>query len=385
MKCFPILYKVQPSGKVITWKVGVAPHTQFPFYEVIVHTGFLDGAIQEFVTVIKEGKNIGRSNETSIMQQAIKEAQSAWVKARKKGYAESIEAYVPIRAPMAAHTFNENLSKLTWPALCQPKLEGIHCKVVKTGQREVKYYSRSNTEFTTLGYMTPYFRELLAEGEEIGCELYAHDNSPLLPANTHVGDLSRIHFEDIVSLVKNASLAEDREKLIQAHCFDLPAEGVPVQDRLEELSRRLSLLPSVSPIAEVPFYQVDSLEDFYETHEGFKKQGFEGTMYRRLDSLYQWDYRSYDLLKHKDFVDFEFPIEAIREGVGKFAGKAVFTCRADNGLLFDVITRGSAEKKEQYLQNSFFYIGKAMTVRYQRLTKKGVPYLPVGVIRDYEG
>lgn len=385
---FPPLYKKTNSGKVSQWVIGVEPSPHFPHYDIVVHSGFQGGAIQEFRTTIKEGKNQGRSNATTPMTQAIREAQAGWEKAKKKGYVENLDTFRPMGIPMGAHKFSEHRLKATWPAIVQPKLEGIHCKILKEGPRQVKYYSSKGNLYYNFEYMTPYFSEILANGEEIGAELYAHDTRDLIPPELGVGQanrlLERIHFEDITSLVKNPRLKEDREKLIKAHCFDLPRKDMVVQDRLEELANRILLLPSESPIQIIPHYYIDSEEEFYEKHQEFTKEGFEGTMYRRLDSLYQWDYRSYDLLKHKDFVDFEFPIVSIQEGVGKFAGKAVFTCRADNGNTFEVITRGSAEKKEYYLQNAFFYISKPMTVRYQRLTKRGVPYLPVGYLRDYE-
>lgn len=364
------------------WSIGVRPNERIPFFDIVVVTGYIDGAMTEFVTVIKEGKNVGRANETTPHLQAIKEAQAAWEKNKRLGYSETLQGFVAPRFPMKAHELSKCLDKLTWPALIQPKLEGIHCKVVRVSDEHIHYFSRTTARFLNFSYMDPYFREILNVGEEIGAELYAHDNSPILPDG---GLISRIHFEDIVSLIKNPRLEVDRQKLIKAHCFDLPRANTPVEERLTELERRISLLPDNSPIEFIPFYEVSSLQEFYKLHESFKSEGFEGSMYRRAGSLYEWDIRSYDLLKHKDMVDMEFPIVDIKEGKGTFAGKAVFTCKADNGLTFEVITKGSAEKKEMYLANAFFYIGKAMTVKYQRLTKKGVPYLPVGIMRDYEG
>lgn len=369
------------SGKDRVWSIGVRPNEVIPFFDIVVTTGYIDGAMVEFVTTIKEGKNLGRANATTPHTQAIKEAQAAWEKNKRLGYSESLANFVAPRFPMKAHELDKCLDKLTWPAIAQPKLEGIHCKVVRVSEEHIHYFSRTNARFLNFSYMDPFFREILNVGEEIGAELYAHDTSPLNPTS----QIQRIHFEDIVSLIKNPALEADRQKLIKAHCFDLPCAGVPVEERLTELERRISLLPDNSPIEFIPFYEVNSLQEFYELHESFKVSGFEGSMYRRAGSLYEWDIRSYDLLKHKDMIDMEFPIVEVNEGKGTFAGKAVFTCKADNGRTFEVITKGSAEKKEMYLANAFFYIGKAMTVKYQRLTKKGVPYLPVGIMRDYEG
>jgi ATP-dependent DNA ligase len=384
-KVLPALFRPATSGKTLMWQIEVSDHVIQGQAVIRVSSGLQDGTRQVFSTIIEKGKNIGKSNETSAFEQALKEAQSGWEKAKKKGYTENLENYAAPRKPMAAHTLSDCLHKLTWPAIVQPKLEGIHCKVVKKGPREIHYLSRDNNRFLNLEYMTPFYSEILAVGEEIGSELYAHDNSSLIiqDCGSLVLPPTRIHFEDIVSLVKGSEYAHDRELLIKSHMFDLPS-GLPIEERLAELERRFSLLPDHCPIDIVPHYLVDNEEQFFEAHEGFKADGYEGTMYRRLGSPYVYDYRSYDLLKHKDFLDKEFPIVEIREGKGKFAGKAVFLCLADNGLPFEVITRGSAEKKEEYFRNAVDLVGGLMTVRYQRLTKRGVPYLPVGNLRNYE-
>jgi hypothetical protein len=84
-------------------------------------------------------------------------------------------------------------------------------------------------------------------------------------------------------------------------------------------------------------------------------------------------------------ISLEFPIVDVIEGVGRFKGKAVFVCRADNGATFSVITAGKADLKEKYLRDRDALINTGLTVQYQRLTKKGVPYLPVGLApRNYE-
>jgi len=384
-KVLPALFRPAASGKTLMWQIEVFDHIVQGQAVIQVSSGLQEGAKQVFSTTIEKGKNIGKSNETSAFEQALKEAQSGWEKAKKKGYTENLENYAAPRKQMGAHKFLECLDKVTWPAILQPKLEGISCKVVKVGPREIHYLSSEGNRFLNLEYMTPFYSEILVVGEEVGSELYAHDNSALIVQECGMLSVQpeRIHFEDIVSLVKGSEYAHDRELLIKSHMFDLPS-GLPIEERLAELERRFSLLPDHCPIDLVPHYLVDNEEQFFEAHEGFKADGYEGTMYRRLGSPYVYDYRSYDLLKHKDFLDKEFPIVEIREGKGKFAGKAVFLCLADNGLPFEVITRGSAEKKEEYFRNAVDLVGGLMTVRYQRLTKRGVPYLPVGNLRNYE-
>ncbi len=78
-------------------------------------------------TVISEGKNIGKKNETTPLQQAINEARSAWIKKKESGYSavgvtdedgegddnESVEGgkgkgiTEDIPSPMLAHDYNK--------------------------------------------------------------------------------------------------------------------------------------------------------------------------------------------------------------------------------------------------------------------------------------
>ncbi|MFK5282456.1 hypothetical protein ACI3PL_23135, partial [Lacticaseibacillus paracasei] len=50
----------------------------------------------------------------------------------------------------------------------------------------------------------------------------------------------------------------------------------------------------------VPWFITKSQEDIEIKHVKFIEQGFEGSMIRNLNSLYQKNKRSYDLLKHKN-------------------------------------------------------------------------------------
>ena len=397
-KIFPKLFKISTKGKPMEWSVEVIGQDSVSPAQILVSTGQVGGAIQTFKTEVTSGKNIGRKNQTTPFQQAEKEALSSWTKARKEGYVESLQNYRPIRKPMAAHTFSDHISKVVWPAIVQPKLEGVHCKVYRGLDDEIYYESRGGNFFKHLEYLTPYFKKLLKHPEEeVGVELYSHDNADLLYATYGHRDywkepLSRTHFEDIVSLVKGEKEENLRRLLLKAYIFDYPSHGGPIQDRLEAIREKSvaafgSDLFSDVPIRVIPYFLCLHKEHFNQLHEGFKRQGFEGSMYRKIGSLYQYDTRSYDLLKHKDFIDKEFRIKEVFEGSGKFSGMAVFSCEAEEGCdsTFEVVMSATSQEKMLQLQNKCSYIGKMLTVRYQRLTKRGMPYLPVGIsIRDYE-
>ena len=53
---------------------------------VITNHGTTNGKMVEHVSIIKEGKNIGKKNETSIEEQAKLEVERECVKKKKQGY-----------------------------------------------------------------------------------------------------------------------------------------------------------------------------------------------------------------------------------------------------------------------------------------------------------
>jgi DNA ligase-1 len=76
----------------------------------------------EFTEIL--GKNIGRSNETTPLEQAISELKSLMNKKFDEGYyIEGIEADI-LPLPMLAHKFVERGNAIEYPCFVQPKLDG---------------------------------------------------------------------------------------------------------------------------------------------------------------------------------------------------------------------------------------------------------------------
>src|ERR1035437_1261890 len=84
MKTLPTLFKRTSTGAIQEWSIGVEKNT------IITIHGQTDGKKQTTHDVIKEGKNIGRSNETTPAEQALMEATSKWEGKIKKGYVEDV-------------------------------------------------------------------------------------------------------------------------------------------------------------------------------------------------------------------------------------------------------------------------------------------------------
>lgn len=109
--------------------------------------------------------------------------------------------------------------------------------------------------------------------------------------------------------------------------------------------------------------------------------GGEGVMLRKPKSAYA-RVRTPDLLKVKDFMDAEATITGYTKGTGKHAGRlGAYTARLlESGVEFKIGTGISDDERNRPKR-----IGTVVTVRFQELTRDGVPRFPslVGA-RDYE-
>src|SRR5271170_2967006 len=87
MKIFSTLYKKTSTGAIQGWTISV-DDTQ-----IITEYGQVGTENPQTTTdVIREGKNIGKRNETTAAEQALLEAQAKWEKQKKRGYVESMDA-----------------------------------------------------------------------------------------------------------------------------------------------------------------------------------------------------------------------------------------------------------------------------------------------------
>lgn len=368
LKEFPILYQKTSRGSTKQWQISVVELADTVFLKA--EFGLIGGKLQQALKEIV-GKNLGKKNETSPEQQAISVALSMCKKKFDEGYVENVENMQEgVRVPMLAKEYLKNRHNVVFPCYTQPKIEGVRCTSPK--EKEVTYLSRTNKKFNSLAYWKPYHSRILNSGEEFDGEIYNPDYT----------------FQELCSYIKNpVKLAEDKAKLFH-YVYDMPMEEVPFEERYAELEKRIALLDSLVPTHPLELVQCDvanSHEEIMQNHEKYVTDGWEGTIIRNRLGLYKFNYRSSDLLKHKDFIDEEFEIIDVIEGEGRDRGTGIFICRTKVGKLFKARPKGSIELRKWYLLHRLELIGKMLTVRFQRWTDAGIPYLPIGItIRDYE-
>ena len=367
MKTFLKLFKKTSTGAIQEWQVEVYDNDGIP--TILSKYGQVGGKIQESRETVAEGKNIGRSNETSAMEQALLQAESDWKKQLKKGYVQSYEDAVANKldaiieggiAPMLAHKFSEQAHKIKYPALAQPKLDGHRC-TSQLVDGKVTLWSRTRKPIKS----APHIEEAIAKFcilQRLDGELYNHEYHS--------------NFEELSSLIRQDEPKPGYEN-IQYHVYDIPEPTVSNQLRSEMLQEMRDMFEG-TPIHIVETIVVNDEDELMVAFEHFLAEGYEGCMVRNIDGLYA-NKRSYDLQKIKEFDDSEFKIIGVKVGTkGSMAGRAVFTCQ-NGDVTFDVKMKGSMDDLKTYADNPELVIGKILTVKYQGFTKYGQPRFPVGL------
>lgn len=373
---FPCLYGKDSKGGYKQWHIKALVTEDNEAFTETRH-GKVNGKIQVTRKAIK-GKNLGRANETTPYEQAVKEAESTWKKKFKKNYRETYEELETdlYLLPMLAHKFLDRQSAVRWPAFAQPKLNGVRCIAERISDTEVKYTSREANEFLTFGHLTPYICNMIPVGAKLDGEMF----NPNLT------------FEEIMSRVKRVlgDRSDIKHDPIQYWIYDALLPKEPFKTRFDALKDYFSDVIDHYKTVELPLVftetvLVQNAEEFEKWHSNWAAKGFEGAMLRNLEGPYLLDYRSTDLLKYKHFVDEDFVIVGGHEGEGKDAGTVIFECITQDGKPFSARPKGSYEIRKHWWDTLETQKGKNLTVRYQNYSAVGIPIFPVGLmVRDYE-
>lgn len=363
------LYKKTSTGAIQQWTIE-AYGSSFVAYIKTTY-GQVGGAQQIATEVISEGKNVGKANETTSLEQAYAQAMSQWKLKKRKGYVENIEdarngsvdesVILGGYSPMLAHKFSEQGHKIKYPCYVQPKLDGHRCiAVIQDGSCTL--WSRTRKQIFGVPHIERALEKMYPHHLIVlDGELYNHDY--------------KNKFEELSSFIRQTTPKPGHE-VVQYWIYDsiLDYETFSVRnfialERAEEY---------VDPLVLVDTKLANDEDDLLVAFEDYLGRGFEGAMARNAESRYVGK-RSYDLQKIKEFDDAEFEIVAVEAGRGKMADKGIFICKTESGDEFKVKMKGELDSLKHILDDPGFYIGKMLTVKYQGLTNKnGVPRFGVG-------
>lgn len=307
-----------------------------------------------------KGKNIGKANETSPAEQAQREVESAANKKRDEGYRADGEVIEAHPLPMLAHVFTKHEKKLSYPVFVQPKLDGVRC--LSNGKT---FWSRQGKTF-----LPDVINHLLFDHDDL-----ILDGELILPLEKH-------SFQETITAVKK--FRPELSPKLEFHVYDVLDRNQTFDQRLTRLQEMVSKFNNPA-IKLVNTLKATCQADVLAHHSEFLVLGYEGTIIRNPVGPYAVGNRSYDLLKHKDFVDGEYTIVDVVEGTAKEEGCAIFVCVTPDDIQFRVRPQGTTEARQKLWADREQLINKQLTVKYQNLTDDGVPRFPVGItIRDYE-
>jgi DNA ligase-1 len=351
------LYSRSVNGKINEFVI----ETEDNKYRTI--TGFTDGIKTTSQWTVCDAKSY-----CSADKQALKEATAIHRKKMETGSFENIsdidnETYFE---PMLAKDWNKEKGKVKFPVYSQPKLDGIRCIVRADGM-----WSRNGKKIISAPHIFEAMEHLFIDNPNLifDGELYA--------------DKFANDFNAICSLVKKTKpTIEDllaSSKAIEYHIYDLPSCNDIFTVRSTEL---LNLnLPEGCKL--VPTYKMVCEDDINKQYEIYINEDYEGQMIR-LDGEYE-NKRSKYLLKHKSFIDEEYTILGVEEGIGNKTGMVgSFIFESKTGKRFNSSPKFNWEECTKMWNDREKLIGKSATVKYFNLTPDGIPRFPYVIKIDRE-
>lgn len=370
------LYARTSTGVIKTWQIGVTKEEDGTAIIWTTH-GQLDGKKQLTPKPVKIGKNIGKKNETTPYDQAVKDAYSKYKKQLDKKYITEIpdgtnesEIYLPMLALKLK-------DQVRLPCMVQCKLNGVRSLNKKMTSNLVNITSRKFKSYNlTMAHLQAPILEMLDISQIFDGELYFYGWT----------------FQQILRRVKK--LRPDSNQ-VQLWVYDMADDTMISEDRNALYN---SLIPDNHPnIIKVPTqiaYTMADIERFHAQNVGL---GFEGTIIRNMGEKYKFDYRSPNLLKKKDFIDEEFIIvgreaEVIAEeepdgSITEYnAVVFVFEVNDGSGRTFKARPRGSRAQRVKWYNDIENIKGQPMTVRFLEYSEDMIPTgNTVGIaFRDYE-
>lgn len=385
---WPWLYQKATRG-INRWKIGVTP-LENGHFDIVTQSGLfedprdegssgkkrkVDYKLVESRRTIKGGKNIGKANETTVLEQASLEAQSKYQKYVEKGYTSSLDDLKEsnsIFLPMLAHPYEKRGKSIVFPAVGQYKLDGIRVMAYIHGD-SVHLLSRTGKPIHNFNVIRKDARRVIEEMKRPTLVLDGELYSTEMPFEQLSG-LCRLKDTQDEDVVKTMDLVQ----LWVFDCYDREAPDETFTARYESISEHGS-------VRKVPMWSIPDATKVDDSLQKCVDDGYEGLILRNDNSPYQLNTRSVNLQKLKRFYDDEFTIVGYSEAKGNDRGTIIFECQTSNGEVFSVRPEGPRELRKKYMDDFESIKGKLLTVKYQELTKSGVPRFPVGVVvRDYE-
>lgn len=320
-----------------------------------------------------EAKNVGRSNETTAIEQATAEIEAKYKKQLKTGYHKNIKdvdqgtSYVEPMLAQPLHKLSKqpDFAKETWGMQC--KFNGNRCVATKDGlftRKGEKYMSVFHIENALKPFFEEYPKAVL-DGELFNNDLRQQLNeiSKLIRKTKHI----------------DASDLSESEKKVKFYIYDgynfrgksdILDEEVPYIERKNWIDS--VVIPLSKYFVEVETKIVKSNDHMNELFVDLLNDQQEGGILRKMDAPYEHK-RSKNLVKVKSEDDDEGTILGITDGDGNWKGAATNVTLKWKNVTFDAVFKGTYEKRAEILKNKKNWIGKEVKFLYMGLTGLGTP------------
>lgn len=352
---YETLYSSDTKGKILSWWMETDEEGSFRGHSRKGEEGKVNTAGW---TLCKQ-KNIGKKNETSIIEQANKEVAARYRKKLKSHHHTDKENYLIkfYTEPMLAHKYLEQ-KKAVWEnpsdKVSQPKLDGFRCLLSSKGA-----YTREGEEIVSIPHIVESNAALFEKYPDMVLELDGELYNHALKDN----------FEELSSILRKEKVTpedlEKSEKWIQYHIYDIASStGQDYVERHSELARLFSEFPC-KYVRLVHFNDVTSDKQARQLLEEYLQAGYEGSMIRVVDTHYETFKRSNSLLKYKLFFDEEFDVIDIQAGLGSWSEYAKkIIVRLEDGTECEAGIKGNFAFCKKLLAEKEKRIGKPVTIKY---------------------
>lgn len=183
-----------------------------------------------------------------------------------------------------------------------------------------------------------------------------------------------LYWYDIVELEKPFT---ERFSLMQEYAKELQLTEFDPLRKLDENTLHIQF---------VPHTKISGFDNMKKLHDEWVSEGWEGAVIRDATSVYKPGSRGNDWIKIKEYMEAEYPIIGISEGLRD--EDMCFVLQTSNGQEFNCKPMGDREQKQWYREHIDELIGKFLTIKYFEMSGvegSEVPQQPVGIcIRDYE-
>jgi len=402
---FPIIYYQNKRENTLEWTIEIklkknneyipirSEMIEYPVYnldstyiaEINIISNQVEGKIRKAVpTLIKEGKNMGKKNETNAITQAFREALYTY---NKKLHKTNTSNDKPL--PMLLQSINSSKKALL---TAEDFTEGITIQKKFNGVRYVSYlnkpantviqYSRTGIDYHPAEYLQKDLMYLLTNLPKIRIgtlgitsyiELY---NDPYLDGELY------LHGKTLSYISGQARKENDKEEL-DYYIFDVffphaIAKGFNMiskhrQEYLELLFRSTTL----NHVKKVGNYHVQNIDYLNMLAKQFISEGYEGAIARKYYGIYEYSYNGYhspNVLKIKPVYSSEFKVVDFTEGTtGKDSGKIIWICEVEKPIdprdrYFSVVPNMSLENRGKLYRCLSKYVDKK-TTRFERDVK----------------